>query len=353
VGGLFLYYTHPLFSAPDVRRFYEAFEQIPFIVSFSPFLDDSSVYADLILPDHTFLERLQDDEIEPSLGYSVVGLRQPVVDPLLDTRDSGDVLIQVARAMGGYMAAAFPWENFAHAVQFRLGGLWASERGTIRATSFSHFWDELTTQSVWYDAPYAFGQWGRVFNTPSGKFEFYSQILKERLEALRGEFNWDDWLDELEIRARGDTVYLPHYEPARFKGDAEYPFYLNTYKLMTHAEGRGANAPWLQEKLGLHVRRYWDAWVEINPETATSLGIQENEWVWVESPLGEKIKLKAVLYPGARPDTVNIPFGQGHRSYGRWANQRGENPNWIIANEYDRIAGTAGWYATRVKITKA
>ncbi|HSF82108.1 MAG TPA: molybdopterin-dependent oxidoreductase [Anaerolineales bacterium] len=353
LSALFLYYTNPLFSAPDVRRFYDAFEQIPFIVSFSPFLDDSSAYADLILPDHTFLERLQDDEIEPSLGYSVVGLRQPAVEPLLDTRDSGDVLIQIARAMGGYIATAFPWDDFTHVVQYRLSGLWASERGNIRATSFSHFWDELVAQSVWYDAPYAFGQWGRVFNTPSGKFEFFSQILRNRLESLHGEFDWDDWLDELEIRGRGDMIYLPHYEPPRFVGDDEYPFYLNTYKLMAHAEGRGANAPWLQEKLGLHVRRSWDAWVEINPETAASLGIGEDEWVWVESTLGEKIKLKAVLYPGARPDTVNIPFGQGHRSYGRWAKDRGENPNRIIADEYDRVAGTAGWYATRVKITKA
>ena len=61
LNALFLYYTNPLFSSPDVGRFYDAIQKIPFIVSFSPFLDDSSAFADLILPDHTFLERLQDD----------------------------------------------------------------------------------------------------------------------------------------------------------------------------------------------------------------------------------------------------------------------------------------------------
>lgn len=351
--ALFLYYTNPLFSSPDVERFYRAIEEVPFVVSFSPFLDDSSAFADLILPDHTFLERLQDDEIEPSLGYAVLGLRQPVVNPVLDTRDTGDVLIRIAREMGGTMAAAFPWERFSQVVQQRLSGLWAAQRGSIRATDFTHFWHDLSTQSVWHDAPYEFGRWGRVFHTPSGRFEFYSQTLRQRLETLRGERDWEAWLDDLGVLARGDVVFLPHYEPPRFVGgEDEFPFFLNTYKLMTHAEGRGANAPWLQEKLGLHVKRRWKTWVEINPESAARLGIADGDWVWVESHLKRRIRLQAVLYPGARPDTVNIPFEQGHRGYGRWADGWGENPNWIIADAYDALAGTAAWFATRVKVYK-
>jgi anaerobic selenocysteine-containing dehydrogenase len=354
LSALFLYYTNPLFSSPDVSRFYNAIQEIPFIVSFSPFLDDSSAFADLILPDHTFLERLQDDEIEPSVGYVVVGLRQPVVKPLLDTRDTGDVLIKIAQAMGGSVAAALPWNNFTQVVQFRLSGLWASERGSIRATNFAHFWNDFTSKSVWHDAPYSFGQWRRVFNTSSGSFEFYSQSLHASMDELRGDRSWDEWLTDLGVSARGDEVFLPHFEPPRTDGDErEFPFFLNSYKLMTHAEGRGANTPWLQEKLGLHVKRGWNVWVEINPESAASLGISENDWVWVESSLGERIKVQAVLYPGARPDTVNIPFEQGHRGYGRWAEDRGQNPNWLIANEMDRMAGTAASYATRVKVYKA
>jgi anaerobic selenocysteine-containing dehydrogenase len=352
--ALFLYYTNPLFSTPDVGRLYEAMRRVPFVVSFSPFLDDSSAFADLILPDHTFLERLQDDEIEPSTGYAVVGLRQPVVRPLLDTRDTGDVLIQIAQAMGGTMETAFPWSDFSQIVQYRLSGLWASERGSIRATEFSHFWNQLTSESVWHDAPYSFGQWGRVFNTPSGKYEFFSQNLQARLTTSQAGLTWDDWLDEMGISARGDDVFLPHYEPPRFVGDeGEYPLHLNTYKLMTHAEGRGANSPWLQEMLGLHVKRQWKVWVEINPETAARLGITDGDWVWVESPLMERIRLQAVLYPGARPDTVNIPFEQGHRGYGHWAEGRGENPNWIIANENEKLSGIAAWSSTRVKVYKA
>jgi anaerobic selenocysteine-containing dehydrogenase len=354
LSALILYYTNPLFSAPDVGRFYEAFREIPFILSFSPFLDDSSKFADLILPDHTFLERLQDEEIEPSLGYSVVGLRQPVVNPLLDTRDTGDVLIQIAQKMGGAMRDAFPWENFSQVVQYRLSGLWASERGSIRATEFSHFWHELTSQSVWHDAPYSFGQWGRVFNTPSGKFEFYSQTLRSRLNKLNAEGSLDNLLQDLGISARGDEAFMPHYEAPRQIGELyEYPFTLNTYKLMAHAEGRGANSPWLQEKIGLHIKRQWKMWVEINPEIAAQLSIVDGDWVWVESPNQQRIKLQAALYAGTRPDTVNIPFEQGHRAYGRWAEGRGENPNWLVSNENETLSGIAAWSATRVKVYKA
>ncbi len=354
LNALLLYYTNPLYSAPDIQAFYEAIREVPFVVSFSPFLDDSSVFADLILPDHTFLERLQDDEIEPSTGYSVVGLRQPVVTPLFDTRDTGDVLIEIAHAMGGTMQRAFPWEGFSQVVQFRLSGLWASERGSIQATEFRHFWNELATTSVWHDAPYSFGQWGRVFGTPSGKYEFYSQTLKAKLAQHLGEQSWDEWLDELGVAARGDSAFFPHYEAPRSVGaEAEYPFYVNTYKLMTHAEGRGANSPWLQEKLGLHIKRQWEVWVEINPEIAARLGISDDDWVWIESPIGERIRMQAVLYPGARPDTLNIPFEQGHTAYGQWAAERGENPNRIIANENDHLAGIAAWSATRVKVYRA
>jgi anaerobic selenocysteine-containing dehydrogenase len=354
INALFLYYTNPLFSSPELNQYLQAIREIPFVVSFSPFLDDSSVFADLVLPDHSFLERLQDDEIEPSVGYAVVGLRQPVVKTLFNTRDTGDVLLQIAHAMGDPMEAALPWDSFSQIVQHRLSGLWASQRGSIRATEYAHFWHELTSQSVWQDTPYSFGQWGRVFNTPSRKFEFFSQTLFALLDVLRGEQEWGDWLDELGISARGDAVFLPHFEPPRSIGDeTEFPFYFNSYKLMTHAEGRGANAPWLQEKLGLHVKRKWTVWLEINPETASQLGIDDDDWVWVESPIGEKIKLQAVLYPGTRPDTVNIPFEQGHQGYGRWAENRGENPNWITSNETDQLTGIAAWSATRVKVYKA
>ena len=51
-----------------------------------------------------------------------------------------------------------------------------------------------------------------------------------------------------------------------------------------------------------------DPLVEIHPETAASLGIDEGDWVWVESPL-TKVKMRAKLFDGISPDVVNAQHG--------------------------------------------
>ena len=218
VNALFLYYTNPLFSSPQVGRFYEAFEKVPFVVSFSPFLDDSTAYADLILPDHTYLERLQDVALPSSLGYPVVGLGQPAVAPLFDTRHTGDVLLEIAHGLGEPVARSFPWRSFAEVVQYRIRGLWRSEQGDITATEFDFFWEEFARRSVCSDPSYNFGEWGRVLATPSGRFEFYSQTLRDELAKVAGG-DLEGLLEELGVRPRGDEVYLPHYEPPGAVGD--------------------------------------------------------------------------------------------------------------------------------------
>jgi anaerobic selenocysteine-containing dehydrogenase len=368
IDTLFTYYTNPFFATPDARRWYRAAEKIPFIVTFSPFMDETTAHADLVLPDRVYLERWHDDVIYPSLGYPVVGLRQPVVKPLFDGRNTGDVLIELARRVGGSVAASFPWNGFVDVLKARLKGLHDAQKGNIVAPSFDAFWDELVRRGVWSAAPYAFGDWEHGFKTPSKRFEFYSQHLEHKLdkfaheeveqarsrgEAMDAAQALDALAEGLGLRARGDELFLPHYEPMRQRGDpAAYPFTLVTYKLMTHAEGRGANTPWLQEILGLHVGVRWDSWVEINPASAKRLGIGNGDEVWVESELG-RIKTRARVFAGAMPDVVNMPFELGHSGYGRRARGRGVNPNEILVHENDRLGGLAGFSSTRVKVYPA
>lgn len=367
VKALFLYYTNPLFSTPEVGRFQTAIDRVPFVVDFTPFMSETAEHADLILPDHTYLERWQDDVIYPSLGYPVVGLRQPVVPPLYDTMNTGDVLIRIARRMGGPLAAAFPWKDMEEVLKFRFRRVWEDGQGSIKAASFEEFWSKLKREGVWFKKGYTFGEWDQTLKTPTKKFEFYSVGLRKKLEELAlkevdhakeagtastPEAELEKILRGLKLTARGDRVYLPHYEPIRHVGDAKrYPLLLNTYKLITHAEGRGANSPWMLERLGVHVKQRWESWAELNPDTARQLGVRDGDPIWVESPVG-KLRTRARLYPGARPDVVNIPFSLGHRAYGRYAQGRGANPNWILANEYDYLGGTAAFFSTRVRVSR-
>jgi anaerobic selenocysteine-containing dehydrogenase len=348
---LFLYYTDPLFSRPDVEKSYEAWAKVPFIVSFSPFMDDSSQQADLILPDSTYLERWQDDIPLTSSGFPLLGLRQPVVEPLYDTANTGDVIIRVAQDLGGTVADSFPWNSFQEMLQERIKGVYRAGRGSIVASSWPEFWGQLVERGGWWDTSPPSSR--EPLATPSGKFEFSSQTLRKRLEGIaQGPQRLEGTLSRLKIEARGDRAFLPHYEPPRpVAEEREFPFFLNTYKTMTLAQGRGANQPWLLEIYGLQLMRKWDSWVEINPETARELGIADGDQVWVESPLG-RIRVSARLYPGAMPEVLNMPIGFGHRAYGRWAKDRGANPNMIIANEYEHLGGLVAWSSTRVRIYK-
>ena len=348
---LFVYHNNPVYDDPPGLDWKVALEGIPLVVSFSPYLDETSEHADLLLPDCTYLEKWFYEVIEPSLGYPVVGLAQPVIEPLYETRNTGDVLIALAQAVGEPLAAALPWSSFEEALRARIQGLFEAgmglpskehlkrkEEGQEVEPTFADFWDELRARGVWYAPPYDFGQWERVFATPSGKFEFYSQILKERLESLGIPFKDED--------------LLPCYQAPTFEGDeSEYPFHLRTFKMVTYTERWGANIPWLQEIYGLHVQEKWDSWVELNPETAHELGIHDGDLVQVESTQGN-IELRARLWPGTPPEVVSIPLGQGHTAGGRWAEKRGANPNELIAPLTDPLSGELATQSTRVRVRK-
>jgi anaerobic selenocysteine-containing dehydrogenase len=356
VDTLLLYYTNPLFSLPEPEKLRKALEKIPFIVSFSPFMDEATMVSDLVLPDGTFFERWQDDHVEPGLGFPMFGLRSPVLDkPLYDVRNTGDVLIGMAKRIGGSVSRSFPWKDFQGALKDAIKGVFAAKRGSIQAKDFDEFWNTLIERGGWWDPHYPFGEWKRDFNTPSGKFEFFSLAMEHGLKEIskRSQKDLGQILGELKIEARGDKVFLPHFEKPRWIGEEkEYPFHLINCKLMTMAEGRGANQPYLQEIIGPHLYEKWDSWVEINPETAKSLGIKDGDPIWVESPAG-KLKSKARLFPGTHPKCIHIPYGQGHKAYGRWAKGRGINPNDLLVREYDFLGGFVSYSSTRVKVYKA
>ncbi len=354
---LFLYYSNPFFSNPCPEFFQRAFDQIPFIVSFSPYMDDTTQYVDLILPDHTPLERWQDDPLFLNNGFPVLGIRQPVTPPIHQTRATGDVLIDLARSLGGEIEKAFPWKDFKEVLLYGLKGIYESRRGDVFGLeydeawirmlqrggwwdpsykSFEEFWELLLEKGGWWDPIYEFGERERIYKTPSKKFEFYSQGIKGVLLSSKGE---------------EDSSFLPHWEESVPKEEEKYPFILNIFKTMA-LDGRNANQPWLQGILGPHLFEKWATWVEINPITASKYDISDGDWVWVESPHG-KIKVKARLYQGAMPHVVNIPFGNGHRTGGRWSKKIGENPYRLLGLELDSLTGQPIHGNTRVKIYKA
>ena len=101
--------VNPVFGAPKAWKVREALDAIPFIASFGSFLDDTSVLADLILPDHSFLESWVDSTPESGSIEAVTTVAGPVMKPLYQTRATADVLIEVAGKLKS--PVALPWKT--------------------------------------------------------------------------------------------------------------------------------------------------------------------------------------------------------------------------------------------------
>jgi anaerobic selenocysteine-containing dehydrogenase len=83
---------------------------VPFIVSFSSFLDDTTALADLILPDHSFLERWTDANPESGAMVAAASHAGPVMRPIHNTRATPDVLFDLAQRLSPPLS--LPWKSF-------------------------------------------------------------------------------------------------------------------------------------------------------------------------------------------------------------------------------------------------
>jgi molybdopterin-containing oxidoreductase family iron-sulfur binding subunit len=295
---LLLGQVNPVFTLPEGERFRKALDKIPLVVSFSSFLDESANAANLILPDHTFLESWGD--YEPWEG--VHGLQQPAMRPLYDTRAIGDILLSVAKRIG--LQQRFPWGDFYTYLRQEWKGL---HQGLNRAEDFETFWAGSL-------------QHGGLF-----------QIAPPRPVRLNPEA-------------------LPRrFTPPTFVGEAD-GLTLMLYPSPVYYDGRMANRPWLQELPDALTQIVWDSWLEIHPADAKPLEVKEGDLLRIESPFAH-VELPAHLSTGVRPGTLAVPVGQGHTTFGRYANGRGANPIPLLPPDPEGASGGLPWNATRVTIT--
>ena len=308
VEALLVLGANPVYELPAALGFREALAHVPLIVAFADLPDETTALADLVLPAHTYLETWGYQFVNPGAEQLVVSAQQPVVRPIWDTRDPADVLLALADKMGGRVAKRLPWPNLVSFIQTRLTSLQLLD-GNIASTDIRPFWSAWLQQGGW---------WSR-------------DSLWETPEPLP------------------DATLSPVSAP-RFEGDeAEYPFHLLPISTVSLADGRHAALPWLQETPDPMTTASWDTWVEINPQTANDLGVQNDDVVKIVSPVGE-IEAIVYVYPGIRPDVVAVPIGQGHDKLGRWAANRGANVLQALAPS--RIDGVddLAWAATRVLV---
>jgi anaerobic selenocysteine-containing dehydrogenase len=94
----------------------------------------------------------------------------------------------------------------------------------------------------------------------------------------------------------------------------------------------------------------WNSWVEIHPETADKLGLEDDDLVRLISPNGE-VEVSVYVYPAIHPETLAVPFGQGHTAYGRYAQGRGADLAKLLGAKSNE-AGDLAFATMKVKVEK-
>jgi anaerobic selenocysteine-containing dehydrogenase len=290
----------------------EALDKVPFIVSFGNFLDETSTLADLILPDHSYLESWMDDAPESGTVDAVLSLAPPAMLPLHETRALPDVLLDVARRLGGEATKALPWKSYEEMLQATFTPL-RHTVGSVAADADDDFWDKLKEQGGWWSG--------------------------NRTAPARSS------------PPAGSVAPVKSEDPTWDGAAAEYPFQFLPYVSQQFLDGTHANLSWLQELPEVLSTAIWSSWVEINPQTASRLGIQQSDLIEVSSQHGA-VRAPAVLSPGVAPDVIAMPAGQGHEAYGRYATGRGANPARILAPQMATATGSLAWASTRVKVAR-
>src|SRR5438093_2414315 len=233
--------VNPAFTLPSGLKLADAIRKVAFVVSFANVPDQTSELAHVVLPATHWLESWGD--YAPREG--VLGLIQPTMAPIRDSRPMGDTLLRVGRAALGTEEGKgpLPWPTV-----------------------------EQYLKSGW------------------------EPLVKGDLEgALRRGGLFGD------VAPVGVTAKVTAAEPgpAKLEGDAG-GLTLLAYPSLRFYDGRSAMSSWLQESPDSITQAVWDAWVEVPAETAQKLGVVQGDLLAVKSPHGS-LELPAYISPTLHP----------------------------------------------------
>ena len=263
VRGIWIIGTNPLLTGTQgITAERALYDYMEYTVVSDLYMTPTAQLADLVLPAAHWLE--QDDLVSMHKIWCVLSRKK--LAQIGEARDDRDVIFDVAHGLG--LNEAFPWPDRHTYLDWLL-----EETGM----TFDEFREKDILMSKMCYRKYETGG----FHTPSGKFELYSNVMEH---AGRPP-----------LPVYVEPPLSPVSTPELF---TEYPFILMSGTKMLdffHSEFHQI------ESLR---KRHPDPIVEIHPDSASGLGIEDGDWVYLESPYG-RAKFRARLFNGIAPDVVN------------------------------------------------
>jgi anaerobic selenocysteine-containing dehydrogenase/Fe-S-cluster-containing dehydrogenase component len=327
--------ANPAFTLPARAGFAEALAKVPFVVSFSSHPDETTAMAHLVIPDLTPLESWGDYSpregvwglLQPAMGpvpkvdpsnpdlldhpalrpvREALGLRAQEPFPGVETRATGDVLLEVGRAL-----------------------VPGSEKTVFQAKTFADYLRE---------------SWRAIARAadPKRPFEDFWE------EALRRGGYWTERPEPRLALQPGLSVAPPGAASPVGASEAT----LLVVPSCRYYDGRGANKVWLHEAPDPMTQVVYGSWVEVSEALAAELGgLRSGDVVRVESAHGA-VESPVVVSSTLQARTVAMPLGLGHTEYGRFARAVGQSPYRLLPPEPDPGSGGRRWLGVRVRIQK-
>lgn len=284
IKGWFVSGTNLVASIPLKAELQKAMQELELLVVVDTMPMEITSYADVVLPECTYLERYDDIRTtahrEPTLS-----LRMPAVEPLYDSKPSWWMAKQIGERLG--LGAYFNYTDYSEVLDWQLKQV---------GSSLEEMKKIGVKKAIRKTSPYIESGTIHQFQTASGKIQLYSHELAESgFDAM--------------------PVFTQHPEP-------EEGFYRLIYgRAPMHTFSRTANNPNL-------VALMPENSVWINPQVAKLWGIKKDQYVWLKNQDGaiSNFSVKVRLTERIRWDSVYIVHGFGHHhkplhfAYGRGVN---------------------------------
>jgi len=317
VKGWMVYGTNLIQALPNPKQTEEAIANLDLLVAIDVLPAEIVGWADIVLPESTYLER-HDDLWAASYKEPFVAIRQPVVEPMFDSKPGWWIAKELANRLG--LAEVFPWKNGEENIRWRLEESGYDVEAALR--------DGVVKGEV---VPVCEEEGAELyFGTESEKIELFSQQLA------------DAGFDPL-------PEFTPPDEPP-----------LGMFRLLSgrapmHTFGRTTNNRDLGALMGEN-----EVW--INAMAARSLaGFEEaplktGDYVRLENQDGVMSgPVKAKVTERIRGDAVYLVHGFGHTAKGlTFAHNRGASDSALTTRfKVDPVMGGTGMNVNFVRIARA
>lgn len=358
---LILSRCNPLMTCANPEVMAEAIKKFPFIVAFACEMTETAQFADLLLPDAHYLERLDVFPNEPT-EFMAAGegdwywmIRQPVVSPLGQARPWVEVLYELADRLG----------FLGHIYQLLNGVLDLKEPFAYSATE-KYSWEELADRwaKSWF-GPDRGLQWfkenGFIVSGRKSVREAYPRIfLKPRIPIYLEYFLEAgqevervtrtmglDW-DTSDYRALVEWKPCPAYDSAR----PGYDLFVVNFKLPFHALSYTSHNALLA---GLSEQNTYAYSIILNADTGREKGIQNGDRIRLDSPEGYAVEGRALLSECVHREVAAIAGCSGRKSRALTRSyRRGVHFNTLVPHSLDRIDSLSAALdsCVRVKVTR-